>query len=179
MNNKYDMDYDGMGNQGRFPSEAKRYESSAKGAFVGFVGIFVIVALLLLTSCYGTYYITDAEYSDLREEHAVTTFHNNQIYWGFHSGYYYYYGKPHYYPWYYYYNTCPPSYYNTTTHIIINKPVIKNINVPDMTNFEFKTNQNDIRDNYNQIESPLTFDYELIGYRAGSNNSSVIDANKV
>ena len=56
----------------------------------------------------------------------------------------------------------------------INKPVIKNINVPDMTNFEFKTNQNDIGDNYNQIESPLTFDYELIGYRAGSNNSSVI-----
>ncbi len=56
----------------------------------------------------------------------------------------------------------------------INKPVIKNINVPDMTNFEFKTNQNDTRDNYNQIESPLTFDYELIGYRAGSNNSSVI-----
>ena len=56
----------------------------------------------------------------------------------------------------------------------INKPVIKNINVPDMSNFEFKTNQNDIRDNYNQIESPLTFDYELIGYRAGSNNSSVI-----
>ena len=48
MNNRYDMDYDGMGNQGRFPSEAKRYESSAKGAFVGFVGIFVIVALLLL-----------------------------------------------------------------------------------------------------------------------------------
>ena len=43
-----------------------------------------------------------------------------------------------------------------------------------MTNFEFKTKQNDIRDNYNQIESPLTFDYELIGYRAGSNNSSVI-----
>jgi hypothetical protein len=52
----------------------------------------------------------------------------------------------------------------------INKPVIKNINVPDMTNFEFKTNQNDIRDNYNQIESPLTFDYELIGYKTGSNN---------
>ena len=56
----------------------------------------------------------------------------------------------------------------------INKPVIKNINVPDMTDFEFKSNQNDIRDNNNQIESPLTFDYKLIGYRAGSNNSSVI-----
>ncbi len=43
-----------------------------------------------------------------------------------------------------------------------------------MTDFEFKSNQNDIRDNNNQIESPLTFDYKLIGYRAGSNNSSVI-----
>ena len=38
----------------------------------------------------------------------------------------------------------------------------------------FQSNQNDIRDNNNQIESPLTFDYKLIGYRAGSNNSSVI-----
>ena len=56
----------------------------------------------------------------------------------------------------------------------INKPVIKNINVPDMTNFEFKSNQNDMSDNYNQVESSLTFDYKLIGYRAGSNNSSVI-----
>ena len=56
----------------------------------------------------------------------------------------------------------------------INKPVTKDINVPDMTNFEFQSNQNDIRDNNNQIESPLTFDYKLIGYRAGSNNSSVI-----
>ncbi len=55
-----------------------------------------------------------------------------------------------------------------------NKPLIENINVPDMTNFEFQSNQNDIRDNNNQIESPLTFDYKLIGYRAGSNNSSVI-----
>jgi type II secretory pathway component PulC len=56
----------------------------------------------------------------------------------------------------------------------INKPVIKDINVPDMTNFEFKSNQNDMIDNYNQVESSLTFDYKLIGYRAGSNNSSVI-----
>jgi type II secretory pathway component PulC len=57
---------------------------------------------------------------------------------------------------------------------VTNKPLIENINVPDMTNFEFKSNQNDRSDNYNQVESSLTFDYELIGYRAGSNNSSVI-----
>ena len=49
----------------------------------------------------------------------------------------------------------------------INKPLIEDINVPDMTNFEFQINQNDIRDNNNQIESPLTFDYQLIGYRSG------------
>ena len=56
----------------------------------------------------------------------------------------------------------------------INKPLIVNINVPDMTNFEFQSNQNDIRDNNNQIESPLTFDYKLIGYRAGSNSSVIL-----
>jgi len=109
----------------------ERYESSAKGAFFGWVGIIVVVIYLLLTSCYGTYYISDAEYSDLREEHAVTTFHNDQIYWGFYSGYYYYYGTPHYYPWYYYYNTCPPPHYNTTTHIIIKRPVNKPTHRPN------------------------------------------------
>lgn len=86
---------------------------------------------ILLSSCYGTYYITDAEYSDLRETHASITYYDNQIYWGFHSGYYYYYGKPHYYPWYYYYNTCPPSHYNTTTHVIITRPVNKPTHRPN------------------------------------------------
>jgi len=85
--------------------------------------VILLTLALFLSSCYGTYYITDAEYSDLRETHASVTYYDNQIYWGFHSGYYYYYGKPHYYPWYYYYNTCPPSHYNTTTHVIINRPV--------------------------------------------------------
>ena len=54
---------------------------------------------LFLSSCYGTYYLTDAEYSDVRESHASLTYYNNQIYWGWNSGYYYYYGIPHYYPW--------------------------------------------------------------------------------
>ena len=80
---------------------------------------------LFLTSCYGTYYLTDAEYSDVRESHASITYYDNQIYWGWNSGYYYYYGTPHYYPWYYYYNTCPPSHYTHTTHIVISKPVNK------------------------------------------------------
>ena len=104
----------------------------------------LLVLVLFLTSCYGTYYITDAEYSDAREEHASITYHNNQIYWGWHSGYYYYYGKPHYYPWYYYYNTCPPSYYNTTTHVIIKRPVNKPTHRPtwNKPNRPVKTNTN-------------------------------------
>ena len=91
----------------------------------------LLILILFLSSCYGTYYISDTEYSDLREEHASLTYHDNQIYWGWHSGYYYYYGKPHYYPWYYYYNSCPPSYYGVTTHVVITRPVNKPTHRPN------------------------------------------------
>ncbi len=110
----------------------RQYRDAALGAFVGWIGILVTCILMVLFSgCYGTYYITDAEYSDLREEHASITYYDNQIYWGWHSGYYYYYGKPHYYPWYYYYNACPPSHYTHTTHVIISKPVNKPTHRPN------------------------------------------------
>jgi len=91
----------------------------------------LLTLAILLSSCYGTYYITDAEYSDLRETHASITYYDNQIYWGFHSGYYYYYGKPHYYPRYYYYNACPPSHYGVTTHVVITRPVNKPTHRPN------------------------------------------------
>ena len=91
----------------------------------------LITLALFLTSCYGTYYITDAEYSDLRETHASLTYYQGNIYWGWSSGYYYYYGTPHYYPWYYYYNTCPPSHYTHTTHVIITRPVNKPTHRPN------------------------------------------------
>jgi hypothetical protein len=110
----------------------KQYKDAALGAFIGWIGILLsCLIIVLFTGCYGTYYITDAEYDNVREEHLAVTYHNNSIYWGWNSGYYYYYGKPHYYPWYYYYNTCPPSYYNVTTHIIINKPVNKPTHRPN------------------------------------------------
>ena len=107
----------------------------------------LLILALFLSSCYGTYYISDAEYSDLREDHASVTYYNGSIYWGWHSGYYYYYGKPHYYPWYYYYNTCPPSHYNTTTHVIITRPVKKPthrpiIIRPNKPNVTVKPNRN-------------------------------------
>jgi len=118
-------------------STNRQYKDSARFTFGGMIGIVLLIGLMLLTSCTGVYYLTDAEYSDVRESHASITYYDNQIYWGFHSGYYYYYGKPHYYPWYYYYYTCPPSYYNTTTHVIINRPVNKPTHRP---NIRVKTN---------------------------------------
>ena len=93
--------------------------------------VILLTLALFLTSCYGTYYISDAEYSDVRETHASLTYHQGNIYWGWHSGYYYYYGTPHYYPWYYYYNTCPPSHYTHTTHVIITRPVNKPTHRPN------------------------------------------------
>jgi len=118
----------------------RQYKDAALGAFIGWIGIllFCLIAVLF-TGCVGTYYLTDAEYSDVRETHASITYYNNQIYWGWNSGYYYYYGKPHYYPWYYYYNTCPPSHYNTTTHIIITRPVNRPTHRP---NIRVKSNTN-------------------------------------
>ena len=100
------------------------------------------ILVLLLSSCYGTYYISDAEYSDLREEHASLTYYNGDIYWGWHSGYYYYYGKPHYYPWYYYYNACPPNHYHTTTHVIITRPVNKPTHRPNWNRPNNRPNTN-------------------------------------
>ena len=101
---------------------------------IGYIWATIVLIMLFLTSCYGTYYITDSEYSDLREEHASLTYHNNQVYWGWNSGYYYYYGTPHYYPWYYYYNTCPPSHHTNTTHIVITRPVNKPTHRPNRPN---------------------------------------------
>ena len=109
---------------------------------------------LFLSSCYGTYYLTDAEYSDAREEHASITYYNNQIYWGWNSGYYYYYGIPHYYPWYYYYNTCPPSHHTTTTHIVISKPVNRPTHRPSRP--KVNTHRSNVKVNTNRNNNKVT-----------------------
>tara|TARA_R110001592_G_scaffold21279_1_gene86158 strand:- start:3362 stop:3859 length:498 start_codon:yes stop_codon:yes gene_type:complete len=121
--------------QGKTPQQ---YTDSTRFAWYGVIGMIIMLILAsLLTGCTGVYYLTDAEYSDVRESHASVTYHNNSIYWGWNSGYYYYYGIPHYYPWYYYYNTCPPSHYTHTTHVIINRPVNRPTHRP---NIKVKTN---------------------------------------
>tara|TARA_R110000737_G_scaffold297215_1_gene303894 strand:- start:168 stop:665 length:498 start_codon:yes stop_codon:yes gene_type:complete len=135
-----------LNKQGKTTQQCKDSES-----FISFsiMGILILLLVMLLTSCTGVYYLTDSEYSDVRESHASSTYYDNQIYWGWNSGYYYYYGKPHYYPWYYYYNACPPSHYNTTTHVIITRPVNRPTHRPNRPkvnthrpNIKVKTNTN-------------------------------------
>jgi len=117
---------------------------------------FWVAMLLLFTGCVGTYVLTDSEYSDARETHASITYYNNQIYWGWNSGYYYYYGIPHYYPWYYYYNTCPPSHYHTSSHIVITSTVNKprpNWNKPTYKpggNVKVNVNRTNVKTNTNK-----------------------------
>jgi len=130
-----------MANMNKKPGQGKtpqQYTDSTRFAWYGVVGMIILLILAsLLSGCTGVYYLTDAEYSDVRESHASVTYHNNSIYWGWNSGYYYYYGTPHYYPWYYYYNTCPPSHYTHTTHVVITRPVNRPTHRP---NIRVKTN---------------------------------------
>ena len=57
---------------------------------------------------------------------------------------------------------------------IINAPDIKNINIPDMTDFSFNTSKNTIDQSSKNIKSTPVFEYKLIGYRSGDIDSSVI-----
>jgi hypothetical protein len=106
------------------------------------ISTIIMAGILTLSGCDITYQLSDSEYSDAREEHAVVTYYDNQIYWGWNSGYYYYYGMPHYYPWNYYYNTCPPSHYTHTTHVVITRPVNRPTHRPNThrPNIRTKTN---------------------------------------
>ena len=138
------------------------------------IGILFLTLLMLLTSCYGTYYISDAEYSDLREEHASVTYYDNQIYWGWHSGYYYYYGMPHYYPWYVYYNACPPSHYTHTTHVVITRPVNKPTHRPNWN----KPNRPTNRPNTNVIVKPNKNKNNVIVKPNKNKNNVIVKPNR-
>ena len=53
-----------------------------------------------------------------------------------------------------------------------NQPNIKNLNIPDMTDFSFNTNS--IDESSKNIKTAPDFEYQLIGYRSGNIDSSVI-----
>ena len=56
----------------------------------------------------------------------------------------------------------------------LNKPEIKEINITNMTDFAFTASDTSIGKSGNDIAKIPSFDYELIGYRSGINDSSVI-----
>ena len=56
----------------------------------------------------------------------------------------------------------------------INAPDIKNINIPDMTDFSFNTIKSSVNETSKNLKSTPAFDYKLIGYRSGNTDSSVI-----
>ena len=53
-----------------------------------------------------------------------------------------------------------------------NQPDIKNLNIPDMTDFSFNTNS--IDESSKNIKTTPDFEYKLIGFRSGNIDSSVI-----
>ena len=53
-----------------------------------------------------------------------------------------------------------------------NQPDIKNLHIPDMTDFSFNTNS--INESSKNIKTTPDFEYQLIGYRSGNIDSSVI-----
>ena len=58
--------------------------------------------------------------------------------------------------------------------LIFNRPDIKNLNVPNMADISFNSNSKELISNTEAINSIPSFDYLLIGYRSGKNDSSVI-----
>ena len=58
--------------------------------------------------------------------------------------------------------------------LIFNRPDIKNINVPNMVDIAFNSNSKELISNTEAMNNIPSFDYLLIGYRSGKNDSSVI-----
>ncbi len=58
--------------------------------------------------------------------------------------------------------------------LIFNRPDIKNLNVPNMADISFNSNSKELISNTEAINNISSFDYQLIGYRSGKNDSSVI-----
>ena len=62
----------------------------------------------------------------------------------------------------------------STMSLIFNRPDIKNINVPNVVDISFNSNSKELISNTEAMNNIPSFDYLLIGYRSGKNDSSVI-----
>tara|TARA_B100000212_G_scaffold122238_1_gene91608 strand:+ start:379 stop:783 length:405 start_codon:yes stop_codon:yes gene_type:complete len=59
-------------------------------------------------------------------------------------------------------------------NLMLNNPEIKKLNVPNISDFEFISNTNNSQNDTATINEIPSFDYKIIGYRSGKNDSSVI-----
>ena len=59
-------------------------------------------------------------------------------------------------------------------NLMLNKPEIKKLNVPNISDFEFISNTNNSQNETATIKEIPSFDYKIIGYRSGKKDSSVI-----
>ncbi len=59
-------------------------------------------------------------------------------------------------------------------NLMLNKPEIKKLNVPNISDFEFISNTNNSQNETATIKDIPSFDYKIIGYRSGKKDSSVI-----
>tara|TARA_Y100001980_G_C14425656_1_gene215461 strand:+ start:55 stop:459 length:405 start_codon:yes stop_codon:yes gene_type:complete len=59
-------------------------------------------------------------------------------------------------------------------NLMLNKPEIKKLNVPNISDFEFISNTNNSQNDTATIKEIPSFDYKIIGYRSGKKDSSVI-----
>tara|TARA_B100000965_G_scaffold382230_1_gene380437 strand:+ start:274 stop:672 length:399 start_codon:yes stop_codon:yes gene_type:complete len=57
---------------------------------------------------------------------------------------------------------------------IFKRPDIKEINIPSINDFTFEAKENLSQENLNDINEIKSFDYKVIGFRAGIDDSSVI-----
>jgi hypothetical protein len=138
-----------------------------------------VILIMILSGCYGTYYISDSEYDDAREEHTSLTYWDNEIYWGWHSGYYYYYGVPHIYPWWYYYTLIPHHTYTVHTHITIfcdNGYYVSTPRGPKFNNNRggtYKPNVKTVKPNRTNIRTNIKTNSNRIKIKTNSNRTNI------
>ena len=110
--------------------------------YMGYVWFTIVLIMLFLTSCSGTYYVVEQPYEDPHYEHTTQVYYYNDLpYWGMYNNYYYYYGIPHTYPWWYYYTLMPHYTYSVHTHVFIHCDNGYYVSKPRGAKFNNRTNR--------------------------------------
>ncbi len=93
----------------------QQIKDSCNLCFASYVGIILLVLALLCSGCS----ITAPTQNCCNDHTTEVYYYNDNVYWGYHTGYYYYYGVRHFHPWWYYYQFIPPYHYTVHSHVHI------------------------------------------------------------